>query len=124
MDTFATIQKNYKAEVRNLIMLTIQDSQLDYQEFDVTCDRLGAMGAVDALKLVAIELGYSEAELWDWAEKIEDTALENFEALGEPKSDCRHYYYSTSPDPIVFGGEEATANRCDNCNSVVSVETH
>ena len=124
MDTFATIQKNYKAEVSNLIMLAIQDLQLDYQEFDVTCDRLKAMGAVDALKLVATELGYAEAHLWDWAEKIEDKAIENFEALGEHKSDCKHYYYSTSPSSIVFDGEEATANRCDNCNSIVSVDTY
>ena len=116
-NTIAETIKSLMLDYANIIeSATTREQNTGYDDFEDTVARIDAKGAYDALKLLALNLGFSDFQDMPEADAIEDRVVTAYD-----DHKCEHGRFSTSPNPAIWCGMEIVENRCDNCNKVIYI---
>lgn len=116
-NTIAEAIKSLMLDYANIIeSATTKEQNTGYDDFEDTVARIDAKGAYDALKLLALNLGFSDFQEMPESDAIEDRVVTAYE-----EHKCDHNRFSTSAHEGKFGGMDVIENRCDNCNQIVFI---
>lgn len=116
-NTTAETIKSLMLEYASIIeKATNREKNSGYDDFEDTIERIDAKGAYDALKHLALTLGFSEFQNMPESDAIEDRVVTAYD-----EHNCEHGRFSTSPNGAIWCGMEIIENRCDNCNKVVCI---